>query len=53
MDILKDGTLDFPDEVLAQLDYTVVSVHSVFNLTQAEMTKRIIRAMYQSLPLPC
>jgi DNA polymerase (family 10) len=45
VDILKDGTLDFPDEVLAQLDYTVVSVHSVFNLTQAEMTKRIIRAI--------
>jgi len=45
VDILKDGTLDYPDEVLAQLDYTVVSVHSVFNLTQAEMTKRIIRAI--------
>jgi DNA polymerase (family 10) len=45
VDILKDGSLDYPDEVLAQLDYTVVSVHSVFNLTQAEMTKRIIRAI--------
>ncbi|HWB60236.1 MAG TPA: DNA polymerase/3'-5' exonuclease PolX [Chthoniobacteraceae bacterium] len=44
-DILKDGSLDFPDEVLAQLDYVVASVHAVFNLSEAEMTKRIIRAM--------
>jgi len=44
-DILKDGTLDFPDEILAQLDYVVVSVHNVFNLSEAEMTKRIIRAI--------
>ncbi len=44
-DVLKDGTLDFPDEVLAQLDYAVASVHSVFNLSEAEMTARIIRAI--------
>ncbi|MEI8341647.1 MAG: helix-hairpin-helix domain-containing protein, partial [Verrucomicrobiota bacterium] len=44
-DILKDGSLDFSDEILAQLDYVVASVHSVFNLTSAEMTKRIIRAI--------
>ena len=44
-DILRDGSLDFPDEVLSQLDYVVVSVHSVFSLTEAEMTKRVIRAM--------
>ena len=44
-DILKDGTLDFPDEVLSQLDYAVASVHSVFNLPEAEMTARIIRAI--------
>ncbi len=44
-DILKDGTLDFPDEVLASLDYVVASVHSSFTMPQAEMTKRIIRAM--------
>ncbi len=44
-DILKDGTLDFPDEVLAQLDYVVASVHNVFNLPEAEMTQRIIRAI--------
>jgi DNA polymerase (family X) len=44
-DILKDGSLDFPDEVLAQLDYVVASVHAVFNLPEAEMTARIIRAI--------
>ncbi|HEV8618200.1 MAG TPA: DNA polymerase/3'-5' exonuclease PolX [Candidatus Udaeobacter sp.] len=44
-DILRDGSLDFPDEVLSQLDYVVVSVHSVFNLSEADMTRRVIRAM--------
>jgi DNA polymerase (family 10) len=44
-DILKNGTLDFSDEVLATLDYVVASVHSSFTLPEAEMTKRIIRAM--------
>jgi DNA polymerase (family 10) len=44
-DILKDGSLDFPDSVLAQLDYVVASVHSSFTLGEAEMTKRLIRAM--------
>lgn len=44
-DILKDGQLDFPDEVLAQLDYVVASVHASFTLPEKEMTKRIIRAM--------
>jgi DNA polymerase (family 10) len=44
-DVMKDGTLDFPEEVLSQLDYAVASVHSVFNLSEAEMTARIIRAI--------
>jgi DNA polymerase (family 10) len=44
-DILRDGSLDFPDNVLSQLDYVVVSVHSVFNLSEADMTRRVIRAM--------
>src|SRR5213595_830815 len=44
-DILRDGSLDFPDEVLAKLDFVVVSIHSVFNLSESEMTKRIIRAI--------
>lgn len=44
-DILKDGTLDFPDDVLASLDYVVASVHSSFTLSESEMTKRLIRAI--------
>jgi DNA polymerase (family 10) len=44
-DILRNGSLDFPDEVLSQLDYVVASVHSVFNLSEADMTERVIRAM--------
>jgi DNA polymerase (family X) len=44
-DILRNGGLDFPDEILSQLDFAVASVHSVFNLSEAEMTKRIIKAM--------
>jgi DNA polymerase (family 10) len=43
-DILRDGSLDFPDEILAELDFVIVSIHSVFNLSEADMTKRIIRA---------
>jgi len=44
-DILRDGTLDFDDEILAELDFAVASIHSVFNLSEAEMTKRVIRAI--------
>ncbi len=44
-DILKDGTLDFSDEVLASLDYVVASVHSSFGLSETAMTDRIIRAI--------
>ncbi|GAA5482441.1 DNA polymerase/3'-5' exonuclease PolX [Haloferula sargassicola] len=45
VDILKDGSLDFPDDLLARLDYTVASVHASFTLDEKTMTKRIIRAM--------
>ncbi len=44
-DILKDGSLDFPDEILARLDYVVASVHSSLGLDEAAMTARLIRAM--------
>ncbi len=44
-DILKDGSLDFSDEILAQLDYVVASVHSSFTQSEADMTKRLIKAM--------
>jgi DNA polymerase (family 10) len=45
VDILKDGRLDFSDDVLAKLDYVVASVHNVLNLEEDEMTSRVIRAM--------
>jgi DNA polymerase (family 10) len=44
-DILRDGSLDFSDEILSQLDYVVASVHSSFTLGENAMTERIIRAM--------
>jgi len=45
VDIHKDGSLDFSDEMLAQLDYCVASVHASFTLSEEEMTRRICRAM--------
>jgi DNA polymerase (family 10) len=45
VDIKKDGTLDLEDEVLAQLDVVVASVHSYMNLERAEMTDRILAAI--------
>lgn len=44
-DILEDGALDFPDEVLAELDVVVASVHSRFKQDRATMTARIVRAL--------
>src|SRR4051794_35151822 len=44
-DILRDGSLDFSDEILSELDYVVASIHSAFTLSEAEMTKRMIRAI--------
>jgi DNA polymerase (family 10) len=46
-DILPDGKLDFDPGLLAQLDYTVVSIHSSFRQERDVMTKRIIRAIEQ------
>lgn len=45
VDILKDGSLDFDNDLLAELDYVVASVHNVMNLPEAEMTRRIIKAI--------
>lgn len=44
-DILKDGTLDYPDKVLANYDFVIASVHSLFNLPEAEMTRRVVKAI--------
>ena len=48
-DILRDGSLDFGDDVLSELDFVVASIHSVFNLSEADMTRRIIRAISNPL----
>jgi DNA polymerase (family 10) len=45
VDILKDGSLDYSDEMLAQLDVVVCSVHSYMNLDQAAMTDRLLAAI--------
>lgn len=45
VDILKDGKLDYPDEVLAQLDVVVCSIHSYFNLDRVAMTERMLAAI--------
>jgi DNA polymerase (family 10) len=45
VDILKDGTLDFSDDVLARLDFVVASVHTLFTLDREAQTARIIKAI--------
>jgi len=45
VDILEDGALDLPDDVLSELDLVVGAVHSKFNLARARQTERILRAM--------
>ncbi len=45
VDILADGSLDYPDDVLARFDVVVAAVHGNFNQSKAEMTRRILRAI--------
>ena len=45
VDILKDGSLDYEDALLAELDFVVASVHTSFKVGEKAMTERIIRAM--------
>ena len=45
VDILADGSLDYPDDILKELDFVVASVHSGFRQSKAEITRRIVRAM--------
>ncbi len=44
VDILSEGRLDFENEILAELDVVVASIHAGFSQNEAEMTKRLIRA---------
>jgi DNA polymerase (family 10) len=45
VDILGDGSLDYPDEILKQFDIVVVSVHSRMNMPSEEMTTRLLKAL--------
>jgi DNA polymerase (family 10) len=45
VDILADGSLDLPDAILADLDFSVCAIHYKFDLKEAEQTDRVVRAM--------
>jgi DNA polymerase (family 10) len=45
VDILGDGSLDYPDEILKQFDIVLVSVHSRMNMPAEEMTARLLKAL--------
>ncbi|MDX1807877.1 MAG: DNA polymerase/3'-5' exonuclease PolX, partial [Paenisporosarcina sp.] len=45
MDILPDGTLDFDDEILEQLDFVIASIHSSFSQPQEKIMERLLTAM--------
>jgi len=44
-DILSDGSLDYPDDILAGFDFVIASVHSQFRLNREAMTRRLLAAM--------
>jgi DNA polymerase (family X) len=45
VNILPDGSLDYDDELLAQLDWVIASVHTSFRMTSEAMTERLVRAI--------
>ena len=45
VDILSDGSLDYTDKLLSTFDYVVIAIHSKFKMTEAEATKRMIKAL--------
>jgi DNA polymerase (family 10) len=49
VNILPDGSPDYDDEILAELDWVVASVHSVFRMDRDAMTSRIVRAIEHPL----
>jgi DNA polymerase (family X) len=49
VNILPDGTLDYEDELLAELDWVVASVHTAFGMDEAAMTERMVRAIEHPL----
>ena len=49
VNILPDGNLDYDDEILAELDWVIASVHSSFRMTAEQMTERMIKAIEHPL----
>ncbi|GAC1544904.1 MAG: DNA polymerase/3'-5' exonuclease PolX [Polyangiales bacterium] len=49
VDVMEDGSLDLPDDVLVQLDFVVASVHAQFHLDRATQTRRMVRALSHPL----
>ncbi|MBV9605798.1 MAG: DNA polymerase/3'-5' exonuclease PolX [Solirubrobacterales bacterium] len=49
VNILPDGTLDYDDEILAELDWVIASVHSSFRMTSEQMTERMVKAIEHPL----
>ena len=49
VNILPDGSLDYPDELLAELDWVIASVHSSFRMSAEAMTDRLVRAIEHPL----
>jgi DNA polymerase (family 10) len=45
VDILPDGSLDLPDDLLNQLDIVVAAVHAKMDMTESDMTKRVLKAL--------
>jgi len=44
-DILLDGSLDYSDEILSKFDFVIAAIHSSFNLSEEQMTDRIVKAI--------
>jgi DNA polymerase (family X) len=44
-DILPDGSLDYPEEILASFDFVIASIHSRFNMSEEQMTRRVCKAL--------
>jgi len=49
VDILKDGSLDLPDDILKQLDIVVAAIHSAFDLPREDQTRRMLKAIENPL----
>jgi len=49
VNVLPDGSLDYEDDLLAELDWVVASLHSSFRMDEAEMTERMVRAIEHPL----